>query len=120
MVKGGCRIRNGVYYSSEHSSLLLLLSHPVGLSKTHADRVTCLLKIRISAVVEQPPLYRRALFNVISVDSVLVGRATIVPLATRGHGNVRLDSDEPAGAADDSDVPAADILQARSLCSAQQ
>ena len=74
MVKEGCRIyigsvirlmrtrhinhlhqlssRIGVYYSSEHSSLLLLLSHPVGLSKTHGHRVTCLLKIRTPAVVE--------------------------------------------------------------------
>ena len=34
-----------------------------------------------------------------------MGRATIVPLVTRSHGNVRLDSDEPAGAADNSDVP---------------
>ena len=121
MVKGGCRIRNGVYYSSEHSSLLLLLSHPVGLSKTHGNRVTCLLKIRESLPLSSSHLlYRRALFNVVSVDSDSVGRAAIVPLATRGHGNVRLDSDEPAGAADDSDVPAAAMLQARSFGSAQQ
>ena len=31
--------------------------------------------------------------------------AAIVPLVTSSHGNVRLDSDEPAGAADNSDVP---------------
>ena len=49
----------------------------------------------------------------------LVGRATIVPLATSSHGNVRLDSDEPAGAADNSDVPAAAMLQARSFGSAR-
>ena len=83
MVKGGCRIyfgsvsrlmrtshinhlhqlssRNGVYYSSEHSSLLLLLSHPMELSKTHGHRVTCLLKIRIPVVEPLPSLIGRAL-----------------------------------------------------------
>ena len=91
----------------------------MGLSKTHRHRVTCLLKIRISAVVEQPPLYRSALSNVISVDSFLVGRATIVPLVTSSHGNVRLHSDEPAGDADNSDVPAAAMFQARSIGSAR-
>ena len=44
-----------------------------------------------------------------------MGRATIVPLGTRSHGNVRLDSNEPAGATDNSDVPAAAMLQARSF-----
>ena len=48
-----------------------------------------------------------ALSNFFSDDSFLVGRATIVPLVTSSHGNVRLDSVEPAGAADNSDVPAA-------------
>ena len=53
------------------------------------------------------PSYRTRSLNVISGNSfvLLVGRATIVPLVTRSHGNVRLDSDEPAGAADNSDVP---------------
>ena len=57
-------------------------------------------------------LYRGALSNVIFGNSffLLVGRATIVPLVTRSHGNVLLDSDEPAGAADISDVPAAAML----------
>ena len=41
-------------------------------------------------VVEQPPLYKSALPNVISVDSFFVGLTTTVLLATRGHGNVRL------------------------------
>ena len=44
-----------------------------------------------------------------------MGRATIVPLVTCSHGNVRLDSVEPAGAADKSDVPAAAMFQARSF-----
>ena len=61
---------------------------------------------------------RSALFNVISADSFLVGRTTIVPLVARSHGNVRLGSDEPAGAADKSGVPAAAILQASSFGSA--
>ena len=66
------------------------------------------------------PSYRTRSLNVISGNSfvLLVGRATIVPLVTRSHGNVRLDSDEPAGAADNSDVPAAAMLQARSFGSA--
>ena len=70
------------------------------------------------------PSYRTRSLNVISGNSfvLLVGRATIVPLVTRGHGNVRLasatDSDEHAGAADNSDVPAAAMLQARSFGSA--
>ena len=80
MVKGGFQIHNGVYYSSEHSSLLLLLTHPMELSKTHRLRVTCLLKIIISAVVEQPPLYRSSLSNIIALDSFLVGLTTTVPL----------------------------------------
>ena len=88
------------------------------LSKTHGHRVTCLLKIRISAVVEQPLLYRRALFNVISVDSFLVALLRLFCSVTRSHGNVRLDSDEPAGAADNSDVPAEAMFQARSFGSA--
>ena len=61
---------------------------------------------------------RSALFNVISADSFLVGRTKIVPLVARSHGNVRLGSDEPAGAADNSDVAAAAILQASSFGSA--
>ena len=44
-----------------------------------------------------------------------MGRATIVPLVACSHGNVRLDSVEPAGAADKSDVPAAAMFQARSF-----
>ena len=76
----------------------------MGLSKTHRRRVICLLKIRISAVVEQLP-YIEAPFP----TSFLL----------TGHGNVRLDSDEAADAADDSDVPAAAMLQARSFGSAR-
>ena len=142
MVKGGCRVyigsvirlmrtrhinhlhqlssRIGVYYSSEHSSLLLLLSHPVGLSKTHGDRVTCLLKIRISRCRLAAALIAARSPTSSSLDSFLVGRATIVPLATSSHGNVRLDSVEPAGAADNSDVPAAAMFQARSFGSARR
>ena len=37
------------------------------------------------------------------------------PLATSSHGNVSLDSVEPAGAADNSDVPEAAMFQARSF-----
>ena len=53
-----------------------------------------------------------------------MGRATIqvVPLVTpRSHGNVRVDSesDEPVCAADNSDVPAAAMLEARPFCSAR-
>ena len=56
-----------------------------------------------------------ALSNFFSDDSFLVGRATIVPLVTSSHGNVSLDSVEPAGAADNSDVPEAAMFQARSF-----
>ena len=70
---------NSIYYSSEHSSLalLLLLSHPMELSKTygHLIQVTCLPKIRISAVFKPPHLYRSAVFNVISVDYCSVSHA---------------------------------------------
>ena len=45
--------------------------------------------------------------------------ATIVPLVTSSHGNVLLDSDEPASAADNSDVPAAAMFQASSFGSAR-
>ena len=97
---------------------MLLLSHPVGLSKTHGshmfteDQNLCSCRAAL--------LYRGSLSNVFSDDSFLVGRAaTIVPLVTSSHGNVRLDSTEPAGAADNSDVPAAAIFQARSFGSAR-
>ena len=50
-----------------------------------------------------------------------VGGAKTIPLVTHvtfSHENVRLGSDEPAGAADDSDVPAAAMLQSRPCGSA--
>ena len=138
MVKGGCHIHFGsvsrlmctwrknhlhplssiysVYYSSEHSSLLLLLSRPTGLSKTHGHRVTCLLKIRISScrlaaafvAAQSSTSFLLTLFNGQCYDSSV------------SQGNVSLDSDEAAGAADNSDVPAAamSVFQARSLSSA--
>ena len=61
---------------------------------------------------------RNRSLNDIFLDSFQSGRTTIVPLVSRSHGNVRLGSDEPAGAADNSDVPAAAMLQARSFGSA--
>ena len=48
----------------------------------------------------------------------LVSSAAIVQLVTRSHGNICLDSHEPAGAADNSDVPAAAMLKASSFSSA--
>ena len=79
---------NGVSYSSEHFSLLLLLSHPIELSKTHGHHsVTCLLKIWISRCRAAASFYRLCSLNVISVNSffLLVGRAKIVLLVTRSH-----------------------------------
>ena len=58
---------------------------------------------------------RHTFIEALSSTSYLL---TIVPLATRGHGNASLDSNEPAGAADTSDVPTAAMLQARSFGSA--
>ena len=62
------------------------------------------------AVVEPPSLVWVRAPNVISLDSFWLGRTTIIPLVTRSHGNVRLGSNEPAGAADNSDVRAAVML----------
>ena len=47
---------SGVHYSSEHNSLLLLLSHPMELSKTNGQStwVTCLLKIWICNWLQLP------------------------------------------------------------------
>ena len=47
-----------------------------------------------------------------------MGNTTIVPLVTRSHRNVLLDSDRLAGAADNSDVQAAAMLHARFFGSA--
>ena len=109
--------RNGVYYSSEHIFLLLLLSHPSELSKTakthgYDSWVSCLQKMPLSS---SRPFYGNVLLKAFPLTLFPLGRTAIIPLVTRSHGDVRLGSDEPAGAADDSDVPAAALLQARSL-----
>ena len=115
--------RSGVYHSSEHSFLLLLLllSHPSELSKTakthgYDSWVSCLLKMPLSSSC---PFYGNVLLKAFPLTLFPLGRTAIIPLVTRSHGNVRLGSDEPAGAADDSDVPAAAMLQARSFGSAR-
>ena len=62
---------NGVYYTSEHSSLLLLLSHPLELSMTrrHHSWVTCLLKIPL---LSRCPFYRTTLSTTFLLTSTTI------------------------------------------------